>query len=605
MAKKDTDNSENVKPERSEIEAPEVLAIESIDDVIETKHAAGSHLAVNEKKNPVRRFGIWYWSRKRWTVPLSILLIIAVLLAVPTTRYLMTGWFWKESITIVAVDAANGRPVSEATVTIAGQTAKTDAKGRAQLKSVAVGTHTLSIDKRYYQIQTTDITVPWFAQGKEFSNSMTATGRSVQVSVMGRIGGKAIEGALVSIVGENNQARTDATGKATIIIPADKKEMSADITAEGFNKAQVTLKQDVENIAQLVPVGKMYFLSKQSGKLDVVRTNLDGSDRKIVLAGTGHENDNTTSLLASTDWKYLALRSQREAGKPEVLTLITTADDSSSVFDQGNASFDVVGWSGHQFIYNVTRSDVEYWKAKRQAIKTLDADTKKLATVDESTSEGDSAFGALYETFDNTYIIGDNLTYTKRWWPGSYSNNLIATTEKQASIMLVRSDGINKKAVKTFPVKTLSTINGKLYRPDEVYFQVTLNDSANKPQYFELEDGSVKSVADGVDAFNKAYPAYLISPSGDRTFWAESRDGKNALFVGDKHGENGEQLALQSEFKAYGWLTDSYLLLQKKDSELYIATKDRLKAGVEPVKISDYHKLVYGPTGYGSGYGGQ
>lgn len=604
MTKKIPVTHEKAESERSKAEGPEILAIESIDDIIETKHTANPHLAVKEKKNPFKRFGAWYWSKKKFTLPLSVLLLLAILLAVPTTRYLLTGWFWKESITIVAMDATDGRPVSEATVTIAGQTVKTDGKGRAELKSVAVGPHTVTIDKRYYKSETSEITVPWFAKGKEFSDSMTATGRSVKVTVVNRISGKAVEGALVSVIGESNQTRTDTSGKATIILPADKKEMRAEVSADKFNKSEVILRQDTDNTAQLVPVGRMYFLSKQSGKIDVVSTNLDGSERKVVLAGTGNENDNTTSLLSSTDWKYLALKSKREAGKPEVLTLITTANDSSSVFDQGNVDFSVTGWSGHQFIYTVTRNDVEYWKTKRQAIKTLDAEIKKLAVIDETVAEGDSAFGALYETFDNRYIVGDNFTYTKRWWPGSYSNNLMATTDKQASIVLVRSDGINKKIVKTFPIKSGPSIAARLYNPEEVYYQVTLSDNS-KPQYYELENGSVKTVSDGADAFAKAYPTYLISPDGNQTFWAEPRDGKNALFIGNKEGGGAQQLALQSEFKAYGWLTDSYLLLQKKDSELYITTKDQLKAGAEPVKISDYHKLLYGPTGYGSGYGGQ
>jgi hypothetical protein len=603
MAKKEPETHDKPTSEHSDIEAPEILAIESIDDVIETKHTAESHLAVKEAKNPLKRFGKWYWARKRWMIPVTLLLILAILLAVPVTRYALTGWFWKEQITIVATDAANGRPVSEATVTIAGQTAKTDSKGRAQLSSIAVGPHTLSIDKKYYQNQTSSITVPWFAHGKEYANSMTATGRSVQINVTSRVSGKNVDNALVSVVGESNQTRTDTGGKATIILPADKKEATVTVAADGYNATQTTIKQDVDNAVQLVPAGKMYFLSKQSGKIDVVKTNFDGSDRQVVLAGTGFENDATTSLLASTDWKYLLLKSQREAGKPEVLTLITTADDNSSVIDQGNAAFDLVGWAGHQFIYSVTRTDVDYWKAKRQAIKTLDADAKKLATVDENSSEGDTVYNALYETIESPYIVGDNLTYIKRWWPGNYMSSMLASSDKQDMIMLVRSDGIGKKMIKNFPAKTSPIIIAKLYRPGEVYFQVTNGDA--KPQYFELDDSAIKATNDGADAFNKAYPAYLISPDAKQTFWSEARDGKNALFVGDSSGDNGQQLALQSDYKAYGWFTNNYLLLQKSDSELYITTKDQLKAGAQPLKISDYHKLAYGLAGYGSGYGGQ
>jgi hypothetical protein len=604
MAKKEPTVHDETDSTSTDTETPEILAIESIDDVVETKHTADSHLTVTNQKNPLKRFAKWYWTRKLWTLPLTLLLIIAVLLAVPVTRYGLTSWFWKEPITIVATDATNGRPVSEAVVTVAGQSATTDSKGRVQLNSIAVGPQTVTITKKYYQTQTSNITVPWFAHGKEYANSMIATGRSVQINVTNRVSGKTVENALVSVVGENNQTRTDASGKATVILPADKKEVTATVTADGYNASQATLKQDVENAVQLVPAGKMYFLSKQSGKIDVVKTNFDGSDRQVVLAGTGLENDATTSLLASTDWKYLLLKSQREAGKPEVLTLISTNDDSTKVIDTGNAFFTLAGWSGHQFIYSLTRNDVDYWKPKRQAIKTLDADTGKIATVDENAGEGDTVYNAIYETLDNVYIVGDKLTYTKIW---QATNHYIIGPDKQNVIMLVRSDGINKKMVKNFAAATNSALFGRVYHPNEIYYQTTTTDSGNASttHYYELEDGSVKDMQNGADAFSKAYPAYLISPDAKQTFWSEARDGKNALFVGDDNGENGQQLALQSDYKAYGWFSNSYLLLQKNDSELYVTTKDQLKAGAQPLKISDYHKLIYGPTGYGSGYGGQ
>lgn len=85
---------------------------------------------------------------------------------------------------------------------------------------------------------------------------------------------------------------------------------------------------------------------------------------------------------------------------------------------------------------------------------------------------------------------------------------------------------------------------------------------------------------------------------------------KNALFVGDENATptGAEQLASLSEYTAYGWLTDRYLLLQKGNSELYITTAEDLKKGDDgqpPLKISDYHKPGIDFAGYGYGYGGR
>ncbi len=603
MAKKITVRHESSHSDHSTEEVSEVKALEAVENDPQSSVEIEPHLDTVAVKNPFKRFGAWFWRKKVYTLPVTLLVIVAILLAIPVTRYAMTSWFWRESVTVMAKDAVNGKPVSEATVTIAGQTAKTNAKGIAKLASVPVGSQQLKIEKKYYSTQTSTITVPWFAGGKEFDTSVTATGRSVPVAITDRITGKAVEGVLISVKGDNNQARTDADGKATIILPADKSDMPATITADHYLSLDAKLVQSGPNQLQLVPSGKMYFLSKLSGKIDVVRTNFDGSDRRVVLAGTGTENDNTTSLLASTDWKFLALKSKRDASKPDVLTLITTSDDSHGTFDEGNADFTLVGWSGHQFIYSVIRNDAAYWQPKRVALKTLDADSQKVAIIEENASVGLSAADSFYESIDNPYIVGDQLTYTKRWWPANYYGSGSLPTDKQASINTVRPDGINKKVIKSF-AQADTSIQASLYRPLETYYTVTPPGGA-PTQYFELDQGQLKTVAKTDVETGAAYPTYLISPSATKTFWSEPRDGKNALLVGDKNGENGQQLATQSDFKAFGWLTDNYLLIQKGDSELYITTADQIKAGVAPLKISDYHKPLYGIQGYGSGYGGQ
>jgi hypothetical protein len=93
----------------------------------------------------------------------------------------------------------------------------------------------------------------------------------------------------------------------------------------------------------------------------------------------------------------------------------------------------------------------------------------------------------------------------------------------------------------------------------------------------------------------------LLSPSADQTFWSESRDGKNTLFIGDQGGQNGKQIASLSDYNTFGWFTDDYLLVSKNSSELYIMDKAGKQAAL---KVSDYHKPTQNFYGYGGGYGG-
>jgi hypothetical protein len=124
-----------------------------------------------------------------------------------------------------------------------------------------------------------------------------------------------------------------------------------------------------------------------------------------------------------------------------------------------------------------------------------------------------------------------------------------------------------------------------------------------KDNFYTYANGQVKDDPTGTaNSFYSAdYPTYLESPSGDSTFWAEARDGKNTLFVGDPSGQDGKQIATLSDYFTYGWFSDNYLLVSKNSSELYIMPKAGSK---DPVKISDYHKPSATFYGYGGGYGG-
>jgi hypothetical protein len=550
----------------------------------------------------LKRFFKGYWRKKLWTLPLTLLVILGVLLAIPTTRYLLVGWFWQENITITVRDSQNNSLVTQANVTIDGKTVVTNKEGQAKVAAVHVGNRHAEVEKKYYSTLGIDLEVPVLANNKNFDLTLKATGRLTKVKVTNKISGVLVADALLD-AGNGNQAKTDKDGLATLVIPVDKKEISVAVRSSGFNDATLTVQPDKEGSVALIPSGKMFFLSKQSGKIDVVKTNYDGSDREVILAGTGNEEDSSTSLLASRDWKYLVLNSKRESGKNNAIYLINTSTGGTTVIDQGDANFNLVGWSDHQIVYSLSRNNIIYTDAKRSALKSFNADSQKISVIDENRSE-DVAGGKAYEELGNLYIIDNTLTYTKVWNMSSPYARQYTAGGRQNVIISARSDGANKKTIRSAPVYAYSGFNARLYEPQEIYFAV-FKVSGEAPEYFEYEDGTLKPIENGEAAFAKAYPTFLVSPNGQEVFWAESRDGKNALFLGGKNAENEQKLTLQSNFTPYGWMTDQYLLLQKDDSELYITTKDQIKNGSEPVKISDYHKARVNYDGYGAGYGGQ
>jgi hypothetical protein len=554
----------------------------------------------------LRRFKTWYADRKKWTIPASVLLFILILAGVPATRYSLAGIAVKHDLSLKVIDATADTPVSGATVSIGSISAETDGTGKATLHKVKAGSHTVTLSKKYYKDASAKVLTPIFSQKTVAEIKLTATGRQVKINVANTISKKTLSN--VSIKVADISAKTDKDGSATIVLPVGAAEQKATLSLDGFNDASVVIKASNDKIQEnnfnLTPSGKVYFLSKLSGKIDVVKTNLDGSDRQTVLAGTGNEQDQGTVLLAARDWKYLALLSRR-AGNSSTLYLIDTSNDSLSTIDEGGVDFSLNGWINDDFVYTVTRGDAQLWQSGRQSIKSYNAPSKKITMLDQTTASGTSQSDYISELVGSVYAYGDQVFYIKNWTAAYNVGSLASITSKQATFNSIKADGSAKRAIKSFGlVAGTQSVDVSLEERVESPSSIDLKFSDGvKDNFYVYANGQVKdNSSETTDSFYGAnYPTYLQSPSGDQTFWSEARDGKNTLFMGDSTGQNAKQIATLSDYNTYGWFSDNYLLVSKNSSELYILPK----AGDQPaLKISDYHKPSLTFYGYGGGYGG-
>jgi hypothetical protein len=569
------------------------------DEDILTKAQAVKSRNQNTPKRP------WYkklLNKKAVIIAVIVIAVLAGLSIIPQTRYPIFGLFWKQNYEIVLLDSQTNHPVTAATITLAGQTATTDNKGDAHIK-VKVGHQLLIISKKYYANLSSNVLVPLHSHGTK-TFSLTATGRQIPVTVINRINAQPIENAIVKAAG--SEAHTDSKGQVTIVLPADQSSIPATISAGGYNDSsaviQITTQTTSLNSFQLTPSGKVYFLSKLSGKIDVVKTNLDGTDRQTVLAGTGFEDDQNTVLLASRDWKYLALDSIRSSGGNAELNLIdTTNGDSLTNIDKGDAIFTSVGWLNDDFIYLVLRKNVQSWQSNAASIKSYNAQTGKLIALDGTKATGTSNIDAKYENLfsSNIYLVGSQIIYAKTWYlyPG-----YLSVPGEQNTLNSINADGSGKKVVATLDATNTYFSSLLLYKPLLLYVQ-TASSSTDQTLFYTYDSSGTYSKSTDPQAstyFNQTYPTYLVSPSGNKTFWSEPRDGKNTLFVGDKAGQNQKQIASLSDYVVYGWYSDNYLLVSKNSSELYILPVE----GGTALKITDYNKPVQNFNGYGGGYGG-
>jgi hypothetical protein len=595
------DKKEEIVAEKPDVVASQqdelgATSVSQPKDDIKTEAAMPDQAA---QKAPKKSFKEWVKS-KQGKVALAaiagVILLVGVLFAVPITRYAIAGTFIRKDLVASVVDSKSGKPISDAEISVANTSAKTDKDGKATLGQVPVGQYQLNVKKKHFKDLSTSVTVPILSAADAGQVKLEATGRQVPITVVNKIGGQAV--SKVTITADDTTTITDDKGEAILVLPANATTTKATLKADGYNEQQVavtvTEQRDDKNAFSVTPSGKLYFLSKRTGKINVMKSNLDGSDPQTVLQGTGKEYEGETILLASRDWKYLALKARRDSDQAK-LYLINTANDQLSLIDEGNAEFSLSGWNNHSFIYTVNRLATQEHQPKKYALKSFDADANKLATLDETGAEG-SVISYRYEWLTQVYILDqeNRIVYTKNW------NSYNAPSTRQNTVSSVQANGSNKKVLKAFELGAYVS-DGLLYKPNEIYYR-TFQGSGNR--YYEYEGGAIKdSSTIKASDFGQFYPTWLLSPSGEKTFWYEPRDGKNTLFLGDKLGEDGKEIATLSELRPYGWYGDGNLLMSKAGSELYIMSANETDAA-KALKITDYHKPSVNFYGYGGGYGG-
>ena len=582
----DPNNGEAV----DDIAANEADTMLAVQDALDRKHSQPP--AKPGLKGRLKRL---LKSRRTWA---AIFVIILALFIIPATRYKILGLVIKKPVTVTILDSRTATPVSDATVSLRGASARTNADGKATLKTQP-GPGTIVINKRYYRAANKNISAGLFAAATTASVRLVATGRQVPVTVLNKLTGKPLANAQVSAL--KTTVKTNAQGKAVIVLPAAGASTDRGaVNLKGYNTAKVTVTVTNSTVAantfQLTPAGHVYFLSNVGGSLNVVKANLDGSDEKTVVAGTGQEDGTSISLLASRDWRYLVLKSRRDTPQ-SALYLIDTNNDKVTPFDTNNGSFNLIGWSGHSFMYDFVSNTTPQAQAGHEIIKSYDADHQQPNQLDQSQVAGDSS-SYSYQDFYNFSVLNNQLVYNTQWFSGGAD-----VSGKDATIRGIQPNGQNKKDYQTYPSAGLNYVLSALYQPQAIYYEAH-NSGSNQTTYYNFANQTVNNANIDQSYFREAYPTYLVSPSGSQTFWTASQNGQSALFVGDANAQHSRQLSGLSDYQPYGWFSDSYLLLSKGGTDLYIAPAAGLKAGQQPTKISYYYQPIVKYPNYGYGYGG-
>jgi hypothetical protein len=540
---------------------------------------------------PVTGFKGWIARHKLIIGGAALLVIVAVLAIVPATRFALAGLVTSTTYKVKVVDAETNLAVSSAVVEIDGKKVSTNGKGEAKLE-LKPGPAELRTSKNYYKTASQQVTVPIGEQQQVEQVRLRATGRQLPVVLVNAITGQPVANGTIKAAG--TEAKTDKEGKAVIVLPADKQEgFAATVQAEGYNPSTASLTVKTANVQPqtltIVPSGRVYFLSNQSGKIDVVGTNLDGSDRKTVLEGTGKEDQYGMGLWATKDWKYIALKAQREA-TPK-LYLIETATGKLTVMDEGDATFEPVGWSDHHFVYTVERLKIGYDQPNRFALKTYDASRAKITTIVQSQGQNLRTV-EMSQRFTSINIWDGKLTYVTNWISNN-AYNYAFEQDKQNTFSSVNVDGSDRRIIKSYsPTIPGGTVKltvvdrepGRRY----VINQLNFGMSGSVELY---DNGTLTAVGTSIsELFSVPAKSYVASPSGRTSYWHEPIDGANILFKGDKVGQGAVRLPAADKQLAYAWYTDEYMIvLNQRESGMYIRAAD---GSGKSLKIADFLQVA-------------
>jgi hypothetical protein len=528
----------------------------------------------------------WYLSRKKITIPATVLALIILLFAIPVSRYTLAGLAVKRDLSVQVKDSTTHTPVSGAEVTLDNQNVLTDANGKAVLKKLTPGPHNLSIFKKYYTGNSLRVTLPVLKNNTQAQLDLVATGRQVKVTVTDYIDGTSLSGVNINVA--DTAAKTDKDGHALLVVPTGKTTQKATLSMDGYNSKDVDLNvadnSVINNDVTLTPAGKVYFFSKRTGKLDLLKANLDGSDVSRVLAASGLEQTFNSSISQSPDWKYVALITRRspDDATPQ-LYVLSTDDDKVISVDTGTANFSFQGWSGDNLIYTAARTDLPDWQAGKSKLKSYNAGTGKITQLDQTTGVS-APDGTAYESYAFEMVSGNSVIYAKNWQING------SQQAQQNTLHSINADGQNHKVLASYDANNKPPIYYSQHSANSLY--IWQQDTGGTGTFFSYTIGDSAPKKSDIDSttFYVGSQGYYPSPSGKQILWTEMRDGKNAILIGDQNGGNPTSLGSFSDYLPFGWFSDKYVILSKSNNELYVMSA---KAGAKPLKITDYQYTNY------------
>ena len=510
--------------------------------------------------------------------------------------------FITKDVSIKLVESKTGTAIADAEVTFNGKQYVSDSTGLITFSSVRFGKKTAQFFKPFYNQGNITFTLQPFSKQKQQTVYMNAVGEVVSASVKNKLTGRIISGATIRAIG-GGQGRTDSKGRAILVLPYGTKSSDAVVSAEDIVEAKVTIfnaNDAATNVFLVIPKAKVYTMQKNSNGVSVTERNFDGSDQKTVVSSTGLESAEDTQLLMSPSARYFVLKSRRDLAGLGKLHVYDTKNLSLETLEQEDQSYIPVGWIGMTFVYRTYNQNVPLWQEGRETLKSYNAVTKKITTLDVTRGEGAGVQDYVSETYEATYLLEGKVFYTKKWQSSYYYGGRYIN--KNMLLESVNSDASNKKVIGQWQAGYNTKIKSVQSGPKKLNIFIEL-DGVNRTNYEYFQENVQSVISTDVSFTNKdMFSDYFLSPNGLLTVWTEDTPNGTVSYVIGDNGQLGRNLDLGSlKTKVSGWYDDDYILMTSTAGQLYVGSRLSALSSLLPLKVGDFYMPTnnYRAFGYG------
>ena len=565
-AKKTADNPEDDPTLGAMVD--DIVATES-DELLQRRDAEASQAVVAPKpgaQERIKNFFKAWWGNKlaRYGTFLLILVALGIVGGVPATRYyVLNGIGVRSGASLTIVDDVTLLPLKNVMVEIGGQKSRTNADGVVRLSGLELGPQSLSVSQVGFA-SLNETVVLGLGSNPLGDYKLMAVGIQFRVTAVDYLTDKPLKGA--TLESEQSNAKADEKGQITLTIDAGETEIrDATLSADGYRSEKLILEpgERQNRTLKLVQNHTYVYVSKQSGTYDVYRSDIDGKNRKLLLAGSGNEDDNIT-VVQSPGTDLAAIVSRRttlhnQDGYPlQTLTMIDVDKGTTLALEQSE-SLRIVDWRDGRIVYLKTRAGASAGAPDRQQLISYNYETharQQLASANDFRAVL-PVKGMLYYATSNNYQGG------------------------VSQFARIRSDNTGKQIIvdKTDFWGTVRTD----------YDTLRLITPQNT-QVYKFGDTSVKQAAGGGQSQAGRY--YFDSDDQKHAAWIDNRDGKGTLLVTDLTTGKDVVVTAQAGLSLpLTWLDDSTLVyrIYKTDETADYAVS--LKGGA-PKKMSDVTNSV-------------